>query len=125
MDPVEVRADVWVSSVRLYKTRSAASAACRGGHVQVNGQRAKPASPVHVGDKVVAQTPGGVRIAVVRRLIEKRVGAAVAVTCFEDLTPPPLPKEERPATVALRDRGAGRPTKRERRQLDRFQRGTP
>jgi ribosome-associated heat shock protein Hsp15 len=55
-------------------------------------------------------------------LIEKRVGAAVAVTCFEDLTPPPPPKEEI-AVVAVRDRGAGRPTKRERRQLDRLREG--
>jgi ribosome-associated heat shock protein Hsp15 len=119
MDPTEMRLDVWVSSVRLFKTRSAASSACRGGHVAVNGRKAKPSTPVVVGDRVTALTPGGERIAVVRRLIEKRVGAAVAVTCYEDLTPAPPPKEEI-ALVAVRDRGAGRPTKRERRQLDRL-----
>ena len=122
MDPTEVRLDVWVSAVRLYKTRSAASSACRGGHVAVNGQRAKPSTMVRAGDRITALTPGGERIAVIRRLIEKRVGAAVAVTCFEDLTPPPPPKEEI-VVVAVRDRGAGRPTKRERRQLDRFRQG--
>lgn len=122
MDAVEVRLDVWVSSVRLFKTRSAASSACRGGHVQVNGRKAKPAATVQVGDRVTALTPGGERILVVRRLIEKRVGAAVALTCFEDLTPAPPPKEE-VAVVAVRDRGAGRPTKRERRQLDRLRQG--
>ena len=122
MDPIEVRLDVWVSSVRLFKTRSAASTACRGGHVSVNGHKAKPSTVVRAGDKVVALAPGGERIVVVRRLIEKRVGAAVAVTCFEDLTPAPPPKEEI-VRVALRERGAGRPTKRERRQLDRFQQG--
>jgi len=120
MDAVdEVRLDVWVSSVRLFKTRSAASSACRGGHVAVNGNKAKPSTMVRLGDKVEALTPGGERIAIVRRLIQKRVGAAVAVTCFEDLTPAPPPKEEI-VRVAVRDRGAGRPTKRERRQLDRF-----
>ena len=120
MDAVdEVRLDVWVSSVRLFKTRSAASTACRGGHVTVNGNKAKPSTVVRVADKVEAVTPGGERIVIVRRLIQKRVGAAVAVTCFEDLTPAPPPKEEI-VHVAVRDRGAGRPTKRERRQLDRF-----
>jgi hypothetical protein len=63
---------------------------------------------------------GGERIVVIRRLIEKRVGAAVAVTCFEGLTPPPPPKED---VVVVADRGAGRATKRERCQLDRFQPG--
>jgi ribosome-associated heat shock protein Hsp15 len=119
MDPVAVRLDVWVSAVRLYKTRSAASAACRGGHVAVDGQKAKPSATVQPGQRVTALTPGGERIVVVRRLIEKRVGAGVAVTCYEDLTPPPPPKEEI-AVVAVRDRGSGRPTKRERRDLDRL-----
>jgi ribosome-associated heat shock protein Hsp15 len=122
MELVEVRLDVWVSSVRLFKTRASASAACRGGHVSVNGHKAKASTPVKIGDRIVAVTPGGERIAVVRRLIGKRVGASVAVTCFEDLTPAPPPKEEI-ALVAVRDRGAGRPTKRERRELDRLREG--
>jgi ribosome-associated heat shock protein Hsp15 len=122
MESVEVRLDVWVSSVRLFRTRSAASQACRGGHVAVNGHKAKPSTLVRVGDRVTALTLGGERIVVVRRLIEKRVGAGVAVTCFDDLTPPPPPKEEI-AVVAVRDRGTGRPTKRDRRQLDRLRQG--
>jgi ribosome-associated heat shock protein Hsp15 len=122
MEPAEVRLDVWVSSVRLYKTRSAASSACRGGHVAVNGRKAKPSTLVQVGDRITAVTPGGERIVIARRLIEKRVGAAVALTCFEDLTPAPPPKEEI-AVVAVRERGSGRPTKRERRQLDRLREG--
>jgi ribosome-associated heat shock protein Hsp15 len=119
VESTEVRLDVWVSSVRLFKTRSLASAACKGGHVSVNGHKAKASSVVRVGDRVTALTPGGERITVIKRLILKRVGAAVAVTCFDDLTPPAPPKEEI-AVVAVRDRGAGRPTKRERRQLDRL-----
>ena len=122
MESTEVRLDVWVSSVRLFRTRSAASTACRGGHVSVNGHKAKASTLVQVGDRVVALTLGGERIVVVRRLIVKRVGAAVAVTCFEDLTPAPPPKEEI-ALVAVRDRGTGRPTKRDRRELDRLRQG--
>jgi ribosome-associated heat shock protein Hsp15 len=120
VDATEVRLDAWVSAVRLFKTRSIATTACKGGHVSLNGRRAKPSALVRVGDRIEALTPGGERIVVVRRLIEKRVGAAVAVECFQDLTPPPVPKEERVAEVFVRERGAGRPTKRERRELERF-----
>lgn len=121
MDPGSVRIDVWVWSVRLYKTRSEATAACKANHVSLNGKKVKPAQPVHVGDKVEALTPAGLRSVVPSRLIAKRVGATVAVTCFVDHTPPPLPKEER-GSVPMRDRGAGRPTKRDRRMLDRLRR---
>lgn len=113
------RADVWTSSVRLYRTRSLASAACRAGHIRINGAKAKPAQPVHVGDRVEALTEGGQRTVVVTRIIVKRVGATVAVECFTDHTPPPPPKEET-AIMPRRDRGAGRPTKRDRRALDRL-----
>jgi ribosome-associated heat shock protein Hsp15 len=113
------RADVWTSSVRLYKTRSMASAACKAGHVSVNDVKVKPSQAVHVGDRVEALTDGGLRIVVVSRIIVKRVGAAVAVTCYVDHTPPPPPKEET-AFMPRRDRGAGRPTKRDRRALDRL-----
>ena len=61
------------------------------------------------------------RIVVVTKIITKRVGAAVAVECYDDHTPPPPPKEE-VAIMPRRDRGAGRPTKRERRALDRLRR---
>jgi ribosome-associated heat shock protein Hsp15 len=87
--------------------------------VQVNGERAKAAQPVHVGDEVRLRTTDAERTVRVSALVVKRVGAAVAVDCYLDLTPPPPPREERPMTF-LRDRGAGRPTKRERRDLDRL-----
>ncbi|MCW2831815.1 MAG: RNA-binding protein [Aeromicrobium sp.] len=117
--PTTARADVWISSVRLYRTRSIASAECKAGHVRINGSKAKPAQPVKVGDRVEALTEGGPRIVVVTKIIVKRVGAAVAVECFDDHTPPPAPKEEI-AVMPRRDRGAGRPTKRDRRALDRL-----
>jgi ribosome-associated heat shock protein Hsp15 len=117
--PITARVDSWIWAVRLAKTRSAATAACRAGHVQVNGERAKAAQPVRVGDEVRLRTADAERTVTVARLVVKRVGAIVAAECLVDLTPPPPPKEERPLTV-LRDRGAGRPTKRERRDLEKL-----
>jgi ribosome-associated heat shock protein Hsp15 len=117
--PVSVRVDSWTWAVRLFKTRSLAAAACRGGHVRVNGDKAKPAQPVRVGDEVRVRESGVERIVTVRRLIVKRVGASVAVECFDDLTPKPATPVEVP-TAVIRERGAGRPTKRDRRVLDRL-----
>jgi ribosome-associated heat shock protein Hsp15 len=114
-----VRVDVWAWGVRLYPTRSAASAACKAGHVKVNGTRAKSAHPVRPGDTVRARTEGGDRIVVVVRLTNKRTSAAIAVQNYEDHSPPPLPKEER-TVPAFRARGAGRPTKKDRRQVERL-----
>ncbi len=116
---VSVRIDRWLHAVRLTKTRSDATAACRGGHVEINGESAKPASPVAVGDRVEAFVGGRRRIVEVERLIVKRVGAAIAADCFADHSPPP-PKREQVAEFAVRDPGSGRPTKRDRRQLDRL-----
>ena len=108
---------MWV--VRLTRTRAQAAAACRAGHVRVNGDRAKPATPVRVGDEVRFRGDGPERIVDVARVIDKRVGATVAAECFVDRTPPPPPREH-VALAAQRDRGAGRPTKRERREIDRL-----
>jgi ribosome-associated heat shock protein Hsp15 len=117
--PTSVRVDSWAWAVRLFKTRSAASDACKAGHLKVNGDRAKPAQPVKVGDEVRAFAGGIEHIYIARRLITKRVSAAVAADCFEDRTPAPPPRTETPATV-VRERGAGRPTKRERRLLEQL-----
>lgn len=114
-----VRVDSWIWAVRLMKTRSAASAACRAGHVRVNGGRVKPAHAVRPGDEVRLRHGGRERIVVVSRVISKRVGAPVAAECFVDNSPPPPPREER-VVVAVRDRGMGRPTKRDRRELARL-----
>ena len=114
-----VRIDAWLWAVRQFKTRSAATAACRAGHVRVNGERAKAAQQVRPGDEVRVRIEGFDRMLVVRRTLVKRVSAAVAATAVEDRTPPPPPRET-VALVAARDRGAGRPTKRERRDLERL-----
>lgn len=105
--------------MRIAKTRSAAAAACRGGHVRVNDVAAKPAQHVGPGDEVRVRLDGRERIVEVVRPIAKRVGAAIAAECLIDRSPPPPPKELL-AAMPIRDRGAGRPTKRERRQLDRL-----
>jgi ribosome-associated heat shock protein Hsp15 len=118
-DEEAVRVDSWIWSVRLTKTRSLAAAACRGGHVRVNGERVKPAHILRSGDEVRLRADGFERIVVVSRLIRKRVGATVAAECFVDNSPPPPPREQT-AAVAVRERGAGRPTKRDRRELERL-----
>ncbi|MET9467942.1 S4 domain-containing protein [Streptomyces sp. NPDC006544] len=116
------RVDVWIWSVRLTKTRAVAAAACRAGHVRVNGERAKPAQSVRAGDEVRLFHAGRERIVVVRRPVTKRVGPPVAAECLIDNSPPP-PTPVEAAVVGIRDRGAGRPTKRERREIETL-RGT-
>ena len=111
-----VRVDAWLWAVRVYKTRSAATSACRAGHVRIGGDRAKAAQPVRIGDEVRVRIAGFDRILVVRQLLTKRVGAPLAAAAAEDRTP----VREPVAQLAVRDRGAGRPTKRERRDIDRL-----
>ncbi|WP_211241411.1 RNA-binding S4 domain-containing protein [Pseudonocardia spinosispora] len=110
------RIDRWLWAVRLTKTRPDAAAACRAGHVKVNDIPAKPATTISVGDEVRARINQVNRIVEVTQVIQKRVGAPQAAACYIDNTPPPPPQPVLP--VARRDRGAGRPTKRERRVLD-------
>jgi ribosome-associated heat shock protein Hsp15 len=85
----------------------------------VNDQRAKPASVVRAGDEVRLRHDGRERIVIVRRVISKRVGAAVAEECLTDNSPPPPPRESL-LPIARRDRGTGRPTKRDRREIERL-----
>jgi ribosome-associated heat shock protein Hsp15 len=106
-------------AVRVFKTRSQATAACRSGHVRINGHRAKPASAVHVGDRVEARAGDRERVLEVVTVIDKRVGPPIAAGCVVDHSPPP-PESELDAPVFQRDRGAGRPTKKDRRRLDRL-----
>ncbi|MFF7249165.1 RNA-binding S4 domain-containing protein [Embleya sp. NPDC008237] len=118
-DEGTVRVDSWIWSVRLTKTRSLAAAACKAGHVRVNGDKVKPAQSIGIGDEVRLRQDGRERIVVVKRIVRKRVGPPVAAECLIDNSPPPPPREEA-VVVARRDRGAGRPTKRDRRVLEQF-----
>jgi ribosome-associated heat shock protein Hsp15 len=81
--------------------------------------RVKPAHPVRAGDEVRLRQDGRERVVVVVRVIAKRAGAPVAAECYIDHSLPPPPREET-VTVAARDRGTGRPSKRERRSIDKL-----
>lgn len=114
-----VRLDVWLWAVRLVKTRAAATEACRGGHVKLNGNAAKAAQPVRVGDEVRLRIHGFDRIVIVEQLLAKRVSAPLAADAIEDRSPP-RPSAIDAAQVPFRPRGAGRPSSRERREIDRL-----
>jgi ribosome-associated heat shock protein Hsp15 len=86
--------------------------------VRINDQAAKPSSPVKVGDHVEARVNQRQRIVDVTKVITKRASAAIAVACYDDRSPPPPERDALRPLFAVRDRGAGRPTKRDRRQID-------
>ncbi|MGQ0520771.1 MAG: RNA-binding S4 domain-containing protein [Actinomycetota bacterium] len=113
------RIDRWLWSVRLYKTRSEATAACRGSHVRLNGSPVKPATLVRVGDRVEARVHDRERVLEIVHLLGTRVSAALAAESVLDHSPPP-PARELAAPAFARDPAAGRPTKRDRRRLDRL-----
>jgi ribosome-associated heat shock protein Hsp15 len=113
------RVDRWLCAVRLHSTRTAASEACMGGHVRINDKPAKPSSTVRKGDSVRTRSGPRERIVEVVKVIDKRVGAAVAVDCYIDNSPVYEPEEYLPPLFA-RDRGAGRPTKKDRRDMDKL-----
>jgi ribosome-associated heat shock protein Hsp15 len=121
MQPDRHRIDLWLKLVCLVKHRSDAAEACRGGHVKVNGQRVKPASVIREGDLVELTLGEHYRKVVVRGLPEANVSKEVARTMYDDQTPP---RERKPREIAAvqREKGSGRPTKRERREIDRFRR---
>jgi ribosome-associated heat shock protein Hsp15 len=115
-----MRIDRWLWAARFFRSRTLAAAACAGGKVDVNGEAAKPARLVRPGDLVaVTVGPGRRRIARVLGLAERRGPGGDARALWEDLTPPEPPRP-RLAPPPYREPGAGRPTKRERRQLDRL-----
>lgn len=112
-----VRVDTWLWATRQFKSRSQATSAVRAGHVRVNGEAVKAAYKVRVGDEVRLRIEGFDRILGVNLLLNKRVSYPQARTAYDDRTP------ERPRAhipVAMREKGSGRPTKKERRELDRL-----
>lgn len=111
-----VRIDKWLWAARCFKTRGLASEACAAGHVKVGGVTAKPARPLRRGEEVTIKTGDGLRILGVKGLSERRGPAAVARTLYDDRTPAKPPTQEVPGMIA-RDRGLGRPTKQERRDI--------
>lgn len=114
-----VRVDKWLWAARMYKTRSLATSAAKAGHVKINEKVAKSSSQVKKGDNVSALTAGGKRILEVIELAEIRGPATFAQTLYIDHTPVVEPEIAPPRL----ERGQGRPTKRDRRSLQRFKRG--
>ena len=115
-----VRIDKWLWAARVFKTRSLAADACDGGKVHVNDQSTKPAKGVRPGDYIKVTLPQGRRrVLKVVGLDERRGAPAHARLLYDDLTPPEAPRP-RWSPPPFRPPGAGRPTKRERRALDRL-----
>jgi ribosome-associated heat shock protein Hsp15 len=118
--PEVARVDQWLWSVRIFRTRSAATESCRAGHVRVNGGAAKASTSVKVGDEVSVRAAGRDRSLEVTKVIRRRVGASIASECLIDHSPPIAQRES--WQVLERPKGAGRPTKTERRAMDKFRR---
>lgn len=125
----KIRIDKWLWSIRIFKSRTLATDACKGGKVKVAGLSVKPSYQLAEGEIVMVKKNGFNFEFRAKTLIEKRVGAAIAVTCYEDVTA----AEEKnkyaewflntsPSTEK-RERGTGRPTKKERREMDFFKDG--
>ena len=118
-----IRLDKWLWAVRIYRTRSRATEACRSGHVKIDGQSAKPAREVRVNEMLTARIGDITRTIRVLGLLDRRVGAAVARQYMTDLTPAAEyakarePDFRRPI---FRPKGLGRPTKKDRRDLEKM-----
>lgn len=124
----KVRVDKWLWSVRIFKSRTLATNYCKTGRVTINGTKAKPSSMVSQGDRLVVDKNGYKFQFAVLKLLAKRVGAPIAVLAYNDLTPEEeLNKYESwfvgKAQPEVRDKGSGRPTKRDRRDLDIYKTG--
>lgn len=121
----KVRVDKWIWSVRVFKSRTQATDACKQKKVSMGEANLKPSSLISIGDKIMVKKNGFNFEFLVKKLISKRVGAALAVECYENITPEDeLLKYENwyigKARPEWRERGAGRPTKKERRTIDEF-----
>jgi len=121
----KVRIDKWLWSVRIFKSRTIASDACKESKVKVNGEIAKASQTIQVGDQLEVKKEGFNMQYRVLQLIEKRVGAPIAQTCYEDLTPAEELNKFKDWFVGksgaeFREKGTGRPTKKDRRVIEEF-----
>lgn len=120
----KLRIDKYLWAIRIFKTRSMATEACKGGKVKLNGQSVKPAYEVRIGDTYQIQKGPERKVIRVTGLLERRSDAKTAVQHYEDLTPHEdtyAYKSAFHSPVLRRDRGTGRPTKKERREIDGLQ----
>lgn len=121
----KVRVDKWLWAVRIFKSRTLAGNVVRQGKVRINGAAAKPSSGITPGDRITVQKNGFNLEYEVTKLIGKRVGAPIAVTCYIDHTPPEEMDKYKDWFVGkvgteFREKGSGRPTKKNRREINRF-----
>ena len=119
----EARIDKWLWASRIYKTRTLAADACKNGRVTINGAQAKPSRTVKPGDEVSVKKSPITYTFRVKQAIEKRVGAKLVPDILENITTPEqyeLLEMSRISGFVDRQRGTGRPTKKERRALDDF-----
>lgn len=117
----EVRLDKYLWAIRAYKTRSEATTACNGGKVRLNGADVKPSKAVKVGDVIVVRKGPVTYTYKALALVDKRQGPKLVPQYAENLTPQEeMDKLHAPVETFFlkRDRGAGRPTKKDRRQMD-------
>lgn len=112
-----MRIDTWLWATRHVKSRSQATSAARAGHIKINGESVKAAQKVRVGDEVRLRVEGFDRVLIVRKLLAKRLGYPFAKLCYEDLSEP---RPRLGVAFAQRERGSGRPTKKERRDMEKF-----
>lgn len=116
-----LRVDKWLWATRFFKTRSLATAACTGEKIKRDGKAIKPSTPVAVGQRLQISKEGLIREIEIARIISKRVGHNIASNCYIDHTPQEridALKEQKAAAAAHRPSGVGRPTKRDRRDID-------
>ena len=121
----KVRVDKWLWSVRIFKSRTIATDECKGGRVKIGGVSLKPSYLISEGEIVEVKKNGFNFTYKLLNLIEKRVGAPIAQTCYEDLTPEAELNKYKDWYIGksngeLREKGAGRPTKKERREIDKY-----
>ncbi len=120
---MEVRIDKWLWCVRVFKTRNQATEECRAGKIKINGQEIKASRIVKIGEVIEVQVEQLKRILLVKDLLDRRVSAKLAVDFVEDQTPVEEIERLRLArktNFEKRDRGVGRPTKRDRREIEGF-----
>lgn len=121
----KVRIDKWLWAVRIFKSRTLSADVIKKGRVRINDEPVKPSTNVVVGDRLEVQKQGFKLEIEVVKLLNKRVGAPVAVTCYVDHTPEDEMNKYKDWFVGkskgeFREKGAGRPTKRERREIESF-----
>jgi ribosome-associated heat shock protein Hsp15 len=120
-----VRIDKWLWSTRIFKTRSQATEACKSGKVYVNEQIVKPSREIHMDDVILVQLGPLKKTVKVIGLLKNRVGAKLVPDYLEDLTPAEeyeKVKKMHELNYEVRDRGIGRPTKKERRLIEKLKR---